>query len=135
MVKIINFIVLLTAANAFSFAPQNALVNRISTRQHSLSRGSATPLAMSTADSSSAVVVAQADVPAAKNTLLSKIWNEDTKIGFYLFVWYVGNIGYNIYNKKACNALGKDLLGHANAHWALSAFQLFVGVLFVVPLW
>lgn len=32
-------------------------------------------------------------------------------------------------------ALGKDAAGHANAHWALSAFQLLVGVLFVVPMW
>merc|ERR1719201_2205791 len=32
-------------------------------------------------------------------------------------------------------ALGKDAAGHANAHWALSAFQLLVGVLFVVPFW
>lgn len=41
----------------------------------------------------------------------------------------------NIYNKKACNALGKNAAGHANAHWALSAVQLLVGVLFVLPLW
>ena len=41
----------------------------------------------------------------------------------------------NIYNKKACIALGKNAHGHSNAHWALSAMQLLVGVLFVVPCW
>ena len=41
----------------------------------------------------------------------------------------------NIYNKKACIALGKNAAGASNAHWALSAFQLLVGVCFVVPLW
>ena len=41
----------------------------------------------------------------------------------------------NIYNKKACIALGKNAAGHSNAHWALSAFQLLVGVLFVTPMW
>jgi solute carrier family 35 protein E1 len=41
----------------------------------------------------------------------------------------------NIYNKKACIALGKNAVGASNAHWALSAVQLLVGVLFVVPLW
>lgn len=42
----------------------------------------------------------------------------------------------NIYNKKACNALGKSALtGANNAVWALSAVQLLVGVLFVIPQW
>ena len=42
---------------------------------------------------------------------------------------------YNIYNKKACNALGKDSHGHSNAHWTLSALQLLTGVIFVIPMW
>ena len=46
-----------------------------------------------------------------------------------LFLWD------NIYNKKACIALGKNASGASNAHWALSAVQLLVGVLFVVPFW
>jgi solute carrier family 35 protein E1 len=66
---------------------------------------------------------------------LSAIWNEKTKLPVYLAVWYVGNIYYNIYNKKACIALGKNAAGASNLHWALSALQLFVGVLFVVPMW
>lgn len=41
----------------------------------------------------------------------------------------------NIYNKKACIALGKSATGSTNAVWALAALQLLVGVLFVVPLW
>ena len=42
----------------------------------------------------------------------------------YLAVWYLGNIYYNIYNKKACIALGKNAAGASNAHWALSAVQV-----------
>jgi len=42
---------------------------------------------------------------------------------------------YNIYNKKACNALGKNSHGGSNLHWALSAVQLMVGVIAVIPLW
>jgi hypothetical protein len=30
----------------------------------------------------------------------------------------------NIYNKKACIALGKNAAGASNAHWALSALQV-----------
>jgi len=66
---------------------------------------------------------------------LSLIWNEKTKLPIYLAVWYIGNIYYNIYNKKACIALGKNAAGGSNLHWALSAAQLFVGVLFVIPMW
>lgn len=81
---------------------------------------------------SSADIVA---VAPEKKSLISTIWNKDTKLFFYLAVWYIGNIYYNIYNKKACIALGKNAHGHSNAHWALSAVQLLVGVLFVVPMW
>jgi hypothetical protein len=41
----------------------------------------------------------------------------------------------NLYNKRASLVLGKDSHGHMNAHWMLSAAQLFVGALFVVPQW
>ena len=74
-------------------------------------------------------------VVAADKGPLSAIWNEKTKLPFYLIIWYVGNIYYNIFNKKACIALGKNAAGASNLHWALSAMQLFVGVLFVIPMW
>lgn len=74
-------------------------------------------------------------VVAADSGPLTAIWNEKTKLPIYLAVWYIGNIYYNIYNKKACIALGKNAAGASNLHWALSAMQLFVGVLFVIPMW
>jgi len=77
-------------------------------------------------------IVAAAEAPAS---FVDKFWNDNTKLFSYLAVWYLGNIYYNIYNKKACIALGKNSHGHSNAHWALSAVQLAVGVLFVVPCW
>jgi solute carrier family 35 protein E1 len=87
-------------------------------------------------NSNDAVVVAKAATPPpAKKSFVDLIWNDGTKLTIYLAVWYLGNIYYNIYNKKACIALGKNAHGHSNAHWALSAAQLFVGVLFVIPLW
>ena len=87
-------------------------------------------------NSNDAVVVAKAATPPpAKKSFMDSIWNDNTKLTVYLAVWYLGNIYYNIYNKKACIALGKNVHGHSNAHWALSAAQLFVGVLFVIPLW
>jgi len=70
-----------------------------------------------------------------KKSGLAALWNSNTQLAAYLVVWYMGNIYYNIYNKKACIALGKNAAGASNAHWALSAVQLLVGVLFVVPCW
>lgn len=92
--------------------------------------------AVANENSNDAVIVAKAATPPpAKKSLIDHIWNDGTKLSIYLAVWYLGNIYYNIYNKKACIALGKNIHGHSNAHWALSAAQLFVGVLFVIPLW
>jgi solute carrier family 35 protein E1 len=81
------------------------------------------------------VVAAAKKAEPAKASFIDSIWNENTKLTAYLAVWYLGNIYYNIYNKKACIALGKNAHGGSNLHWALSAMQLFVGVLFVLPMW
>lgn len=62
--------------------------------------------------------------------VLSKIWNPNTQLMSYILIWYLGNIYYNIYNKKALN-----ILKSGEGHWALAASQLLVGVLFVMPLW
>lgn len=72
-----------------------------------------------------------AATPAKKNALVEKFWNEDTKLATYISVWYLGNIYYNIYNKKALNMLGKN----GEGHWALAAVQLLVGACFVIPQW
>lgn len=74
-------------------------------------------------------------IAAANPTSLTRVWNDHTKMFTYLSVWYLGNIYYNIYNKKACIALGKNAHGASNSHWALSALQLLVGVIFVLPQW
>ncbi|CAN0129178.1 unnamed protein product [Scytosiphon promiscuus] len=48
-------------------------------------------------------------------------------VGIYFFLWYALNIGYNITNKKALNAIALP--------WSISVAQLVVGSIFVVPLW
>lgn len=49
------------------------------------------------------------------------------KVGFYLFVWYVLTIGYNIYNKATLNRM--------NIPWILSTVQLAVGTVYVSLIW
>ena len=56
--------------------------------------------------------------------VITFVYFYDIYISAYLAVWYLGNIYYNIYNKKACIALGKNAAGASNAHWALSAVQV-----------
>ncbi len=49
------------------------------------------------------------------------------RVGSFFFLWYLFNIGYNIYNKKALNALPLP--------WTVGLIQLSLGLLYVFPLW
>jgi len=52
----------------------------------------------------------------------------ETAITFILFaLWYIGSTGYNIYNKKALNAVPIP--------YAMSWLQLFTGIPYVLLLW
>ncbi|CAM9965560.1 unnamed protein product [Ectocarpus sp. 6 AP-2014] len=53
--------------------------------------------------------------------------NQTVIVGIYFFLWYALNIGYNITNKKALNAIALP--------WSISVLQLIVGSIFVLPLW
>ena len=135
MVKLISLIALATAAQALASAGSyESVVTKVSSTQK-VSSAPISKFQQSSArslqgkESSSEVIASKTAASAPKKSLLSYIWNEQTKLGFYLAVWYLGNVGYNIYNKKACNALGKDSHGHANAHWTLSAAQVRYGQL------
>jgi len=52
---------------------------------------------------------------------------ETLKTGSFFALWYLFNIGYNIYNKKALNALAIP--------YTMAALQLAVGIPYVVTLW
>jgi hypothetical protein len=66
-----------------------------------------------------------------KTSFIDSVWNDSTKLFAYLSVWYLGNIYYNIWNKKACIALGKNASGGANAHWALAAVQVYIYIEYI----
>jgi len=52
---------------------------------------------------------------------------ETLKTGSYFALWYLFNIGYNIYNKQALNALDYP--------WTIATIQMATGILYFVPLW
>merc|ERR1719273_2331501 len=64
---------------------------------------------------------AEADAPkegALADTLLT---------GTYFALWYMFNIGYNIYNKQALNVL--------DFPWTIATIQMATGIAYFVPLW
>ena len=52
---------------------------------------------------------------------------ETLTTGGFFALWYLFNIGYNIYNKKALNAMAIP--------WTMALLQLFVGIPYVAALW
>jgi len=131
MARLSNLLLLTLAGSVMAFGLQSQRMPKTSLRKTSNGLARHTTVMMS--DVPVDVVAAKKEEP--KKTFISTIWNDSTQLFAYLSVWYLGNIYYNIYNKKACIALGKNAAGHSNAHWALSAAQLLVGVLFVLPCW
>jgi len=49
------------------------------------------------------------------------------EVGSYFALWYLFNIGYNIYNKKALNILAYP--------WTIATLQMCTGIMYFVPLW
>jgi len=144
--KLTNLIIVLAsglAVTAFSLERRvgNAQVTRanklpnLKKSSQSTLKEARVPTYLLSTEGTSDVVAAATATTEKKSSFLDLIWNDNTKLTFYLLVWYLGNIYYNIYNKKACIALGKSATGANNAVWALSAVQLLVGVLFVLPMW
>lgn len=62
-----------------------------------------------------------ADVPKTSPLM------ETLQTGTYFALWYFFNIGYNIYNKQALNALAFP--------WTIAALQMATGIFYFVPLW
>lgn len=141
MVRLTKILILASglAATAFSLerarisSPVNAKITTLPSKAKAAVQHSAPSFLTAAAGGSTHVVAAAA--PEENKGFLSLIWNESTKLAIYLAIWYSGNIYYNIYNKKACIALGKNAHGGSNLHWALAACQLLVGVMLVVPMW
>lgn len=52
---------------------------------------------------------------------------ETLQTGSYFALWYLFNIGYNIYNKQALNAVAKP--------WTIATIQMITGIFYFVPLW
>lgn len=133
MTRVLSVIFLASClvATAFSQRPATRLSStqsqvKTTLRQHSAfqNKQNAFSTALKSVEGQEEGNVVAAAVEVPKKTLMDRVWNDQTKLSVYLAVWYLGNIYYNIYNKKACIALGKNAAGGSNLHWALSAAQV-----------
>jgi solute carrier family 35 protein E1 len=52
---------------------------------------------------------------------------ETLQIGTYFALWYLFNIGYNIYNKQALNAMAFP--------WTIATLQMATGCFYFIPMW
>jgi len=52
---------------------------------------------------------------------------ETLQVGTYFALWYLFNIGYNIYNKQALNVLAYP--------WTIATLQMATGIAYFLPLW
>jgi len=52
---------------------------------------------------------------------------DSLQVGTYFALWYLFNIGYNIYNKQALNALSYP--------WTIATLQMATGIFYFVPVW
>jgi solute carrier family 35 protein E1 len=73
--------------------------------------------------SSSVSVVSGGDEPEVKKSALA----DTLETGLYFALWYLFNIGYNIYNKQALNVLAYP--------WTIATIQMATGIAYFLPLW
>lgn len=114
-----------TSASAFAFSPKAANVgitaktfNGVVPPVSKQFTKSATSLALSSSGGAAAV----AEEGESKSDLA-----ETLQVGSYFALWYLFNIGYNIYNKQALNALAFP--------WTIATIQMITGIFYFVPLW
>jgi len=107
-----------TSAKVFSGITNNAATKRMESfvlkNEGSVIDSSATALSLS---GGSAVAEESSD-----SNLM-----ETLQIGTYFALWYLFNIGYNIYNKQALNVL--------DFPWTVATIQMATGILYFVPMW
>lgn len=117
-----------TTSSAFAYVPTvsksaNQVVGINSNRLSSpflanVNNVKSSSLALSTSGGS----VAAAGEPAKKSAIIDTL-----ETGMYFALWYLFNIGYNIYNKQALNVLDYP--------WTIATIQMATGIAYFLPLW
>ncbi|KAL3767457.1 hypothetical protein ACHAWO_012847 [Cyclotella atomus] len=114
-----------TPVSAFAFSPRPNVVASSNVKG---SYGVASPqrrVINTSAATSSALSMSGGAAAAAEEPKSDLV--DTLKTGSYFALWYLFNIGYNIYNKQALNAI--------DFPWTIATIQMATGILYFAPLW
>jgi solute carrier family 35 protein E1 len=122
-----KLVLIASAATAWSLGGPKGLpkLNNRAVRQ---STAQQRQVALALAASSTALAASSTALKAVETTGgVSDSLAETLKTGSFFTLWYMFNIGYNIYNKRALNVFPMP--------WTIATFQLFAGIPYVLLLW
>ena len=122
-----KLVLIASAATAWSLGGPKGLpkLNNRAVRQ---STAQQRQVALAPAASSTALAASSTALKAVETTGgVSDSLAETLKTGSFFALWYMFNIGYNIYNKRALNVFPMP--------WTIATFQLFAGIPYVLLLW
>jgi len=111
------------SASAFAFTPRSNVASGVAKQQFGVTAVSNT---FKTSQSTDLALSSTGGDAVAEESADSGL-AETLKVGSYFALWYLFNIGYNIYNKQALNAL--------DFPWTIATIQMATGILYFVPLW
>jgi len=111
------------SASAFAFTPRSNVASGVAKQQFGVTAVSNT---FKTSQSTALALSSTGGDAVAEESADSGL-AETLKVGSYFALWYLFNIGYNIYNKQALNAL--------DFPWTIATIQMATGILYFVPLW
>jgi solute carrier family 35 protein E1 len=114
-----------TSASAFAFSPRAATVGSTAKALSSVVPPASKQFAKTSSSTSLALSSSGGEAVAEEDSGTDLA--ETLKVGSYFALWYLFNIGYNIYNKQALNALAFP--------WTIATIQMATGILYFVPLW
>ena len=122
--KLIALFLIASASLVTSFAPstRTLLVNKVHTplliQKQQLCRVQTTQL-----HAEASAQITEVAKPAETKSLAQTL-----KVGSFFALWYALNIGYNIYNKNVLTIA-------PGLTWTIALLQLFMGLLYVIPVW
>jgi solute carrier family 35 protein E1 len=124
MKKVVLLALAASSASAFAFSPRAANVGSSVKTFNGVPSAVGSQFAK-TASSTSLALSSSGGAVAAEEPVSDMA--ETLKTGSYFALWYLFNIGYNIYNKQALNALSLP--------WTIATLQMATGIFYFVPLW
>jgi len=115
-------------SSAFALSSNSPIRSQLSTKECSFGKQGVKCLPVASINSvesstSLALSASGGDAAEAKSSSLM----DTLQTGSYFALWYLFNIGYNIYNKKSLNALAFP--------WTIALIQMATGIAYFVPLW